>query len=285
VVKERWDHLLLGLLLLGHLVLLSSREQSRGSLLERSILGVLAPVAHAAELAASAVGDLGDTFRRARTLRAENQRLRQEVEIMRLRLVALYGIEEELERLAPLSSSPPTDAGFFVASVVYNDRISWLRTLVIFTGSRRSQRNQPVVTARGLVGRVIVPASRYAKVLLLTDRSAAVSAMIQRTRRRGIALGGGDSSNRPGLILDNIPLQADVRVGDKVVTAGDDGIFPRGIPIGTVRTVAPGKGLVQSIEVEPAIDLGLLDQVYVLTEEVIPDEVRRQFYGGPPSTP
>lgn len=284
-MRERWDHLLLGLLLLGHLILLSSQGHSRGSLLERSILGVLGPVAHAAELGVSAVGDLGDYFRRARRLRAENLRLQQEVEAMRRRLVALYGIEEELERLAQLSSSPRTDAGFFVASVVYNDRVSSLRTLVIFSGSQRSQKNQPVVTAQGLVGRVIVPASRYAKVLLLTDRAAAVSAMIQRTRRRGIVLGGGDNLDRPGLMLDNIPLQADVRVGDKVVTAGDDGVFPRGIPIGTVRAVAPGIGLVQSIEVDTAIDLGLLDQVYVLTEEVIPDEVRAQFDGGPLSTP
>lgn len=249
------------------------------------MLSVLGPVVHAAELGMSTVGDLGDYFRRARKLRAENLQLRQEVETMRQRLVELYGVEEELERLTQLSSSPRTDAGFFVASVVYNDRVSSLRTLVLFSGSRRSQKNQPVVTAQGLVGRVIVPAGRYAKVLLLIDRAAAVSAMIQRTRRRGIALGGGDSLGRPGLILDDIPLQADVRVGDKVVTAGDDGVFPRGIPIGTVRSVAPGTGLVQSIEVDTAIDLGLLEQVYVLTEEVIPDEVRAQFDGGPLSTP
>jgi rod shape-determining protein MreC len=284
-VKERWNHLLLGVLLLGHLVLLSSRESSRGSLLERAILGAVGPVAHAVELGADALTDLGDSLRRARTLRADNLRLQREVDAMRQRLVALYGIEEELEQLEQLSSSPRPDAGFFVASVVYNDRVSWLRTMVIFTGSQPAAKNQPVVTAQGLVGRVIIPASRYAKVLLLTDRTAAFSAMIQRTRRRGIALGGGDSLERPGLILDNIPLQADVRVGDKVVTAGDDGIFPRGIPIGTVRSVAAGQGLVQSIEVDTAIDLGLLDLVYVLTEAVIPEEVRTQFYGGSLSTP
>jgi rod shape-determining protein MreC len=283
-VRESWDHLLLGLLLLGHLILLSSQVQSRGSVLERGILGLLGPVVHTTELGADALGDLGDYFRRARTLREENLRLETENRAMRRRLVGLYGLEEELEQ-AQLSSSPQTDAGFFVASVVYDDRVSWLRTLVIFTGPRPTQKNQPVVTAQGLVGRIIVPANRYAKVLLLTDRTAAVSAMIQRTRRRGIALGGGEGLGRPGLILDNIPLQADVRVGDQVVTAGDDGIFPRGIPIGTVRAVAPGQGLVQDIEVDTAIDLGLLDQVYVLTEAVLPDEVRTQFYGGSLSTP
>ncbi len=284
MVKERWDHLLLGLLLLAHLILLSSRESARDSLLERSLLGVLGPFVHAAEVSAETVTDLRESLRQAGALRQDNLRLRQEVEALRRQVISLYGIEEELER-AQLSASPRTDAGFFVASVVYNDPESWLRTLVIFTGSQAAQKNQPVVTAEGLVGRIVVAADRYAKVLLLTDRTAAVSAMVHRTRRRGIALGGGEGMERAGLILDNIPQQADVRVGDRVVTAGDDGIFPRGIPIGNVRSADPGQGLLQSIEVETAIDLGLLDRVYVLTEAVVPDEIRTLFYGGPPSTP
>lgn len=82
--------------------------------------------------------------------------------------------------------------------------------------------------------------------------------------------GGGESI----LLLDNIPLQEDVRAGDEVVTAGIDGVFPRGIPIGTVIDVVPGPELFHRIRVRPHIDFGLLDQVYVLTEEVVPSEIK-----------
>ena len=195
---------------------------------------------------------------------------------MRGRLVRLHGVEEELERLLQSSSDGRFDSSsFLVADVLYIDRASWLRTLVIYTANGTPQRNQPVVTAQGLVGRIIVPASRYAKVLLVTDRSASVSAMVERTRRRGIVRGEGGEA----LALDNISLLADVEIGDRVVTAGIDGVFPRGIPIGEVTAVMPGNGLFHRIAVAPAIDFGLLDQVYVVTKEVIPAEIRERFYG------
>lgn len=272
----RWNHLLLGILLLGHLVLLSSQDQARGSLLESLMLSTVGPIIHSVSSTAEGVKRFFGSFRLARSLREENRRLRHEIETVRRQLVGLHGVEEELERLSRISDYTRFDSkSFFVADVVYIDHASWLRTLVIYTGSENPQRNQPVVTAQGLVGRTIVPANRYAKVLLLTDRSASVSAMIQRTRRRGLVRGSGDR-----LILDNIPLLADVRVGDQVVTAGIDGVFPRGIPIGEVVSVEPGSGLFHRIGVATAIDFGLLDQVYVLTEKIIPAEIKERFYGG-----
>lgn len=275
-MKNQLDHLLLGSLLLGHLILLTSQDDSRGSPVERAALSVWGPIAHSARAVADGVAGFGDNLRRAGSLREENHRLQGEVEAMRRRLVELHGVEEELDRLARISDYQGFDTdSLFVADVVYVDQTSSLSTLVIHTGADRAHRNQPVVTDRGLVGRVLVAARAYAKVLLLTDRSAAAGAMIQRTRRRGIAYGGGENT----LILDDIPLLENVEIGDEVVTAGIDGIFPRGIPIGHVRTLRPSDGLFYRIEVEPAIDFGVLDQVYVLTAEVIPDEIWEELYG------
>ena len=73
----------------------------------------------------------------------------------------------------------------------------------------------------------------------ITDRAAGVGGMILRTRRQGVVRGGGRGSG--GLELDYVPLQADVRPGDRVLTAGIDGVYPRGIPIGTVVSVEPGR--------------------------------------------
>ena len=274
-MNGRWSHLLLAVLLSGQLLLLSSQDEARGSVLEALTLAALAPVAHSIDGAAEGVEGFFANLKLGRTLREENRLLRQEIEAMRRELVGLHGVEEELDRLARLSDYTRFDIeGFLVADVVYIDHASWLRTLVIYTGNERTQRNQPVVTAQGLVGRIVVAAPRYAKVLLVTDRSASVSAMIRRTRRRGMVRGAAGA-----LILDHIPLLADVRVGDRVVTAGIDGVFPRGIPIGEVTSVEEGSGLFHHIRVAPAIDFGILDQVYVLTEEVIPAEIKELFYG------
>lgn len=258
-------------MLLGQLILLSTNPRSRGSRLESLMLSALGPVAHVASGVGDGIGRFFGSFKLAASLREDNRRLRALVETQQRDIVRLHGVEEELARLARLSgySRRQTDS-FFVADVVYVDQASWLRTLVLYTGNAEPRHNQPVVTAGGLVGRIVVPAERYAKVLLLTDRSASVSAMIQRTRRRGMVRGAGEED----LLLDHIPLQEDVRPGDLIVTAGIDGVFPRGIPIGAVTEVEPGPELFHRIRVKPHIDFGLLDQVYVLTEQVVPSEIK-----------
>jgi len=132
------------------------------------------------------------------------------------------------------------------------------------------QVNQPVVSGDGLVGRVVVAAGPYAKVQLIADRSASVGGMIERTRRQGVVRGAG----RGSLELDFVPLQADVRVGDMVVTAGIDGIYPRGIPVGQVVEVEPGGELFHKIRMAPTVDFGVLEVVYLLDREPVPAEVK-----------
>jgi rod shape-determining protein MreC len=126
--------------------------------------------------------------------------------------------------------------------------------------------DQPVVTPEGLVGRVVEVAGPYAKVQLITDRAAAASAVIARTRRQALVRGGSDL-----LELDFVPLQASVLPGDRVLTAGTDGIYPRGIPIGTVVEVGDSGELFREVAVAPAVDFAFLDRVYLLERGRIPD--------------
>jgi rod shape-determining protein MreC len=118
----------------------------------------------------------------------------------------------------------------------------------------------------------VLTAGPYAKAQLITDRAAGVGAMILRTRRQGVVRGSGRGSG--GLELDYVPLQADVRPGDFVITAGIDGVYPRGIPIGTVVSVAPGGQLFHKIQLAPAVDFGALDQVYLLEYEPVPPDLK-----------
>ena len=253
---------------------MSHHGRGGGSPVERLFLAVVTPLADAASGFVQGVGGFGDSLRLAGQLRRENQALHTQIADMRRELVRLHGLEEDLERLARLSGYEPASSGSsFVADVVFVDAQSWLRTLIIHTGDERAQANQAVVNDLGLVGRIITVSGDYAKVLLLTDRSAAASAMIKRTRRQGLARGAGPG----GLLLDNLPASSDVRVGDRVVTAGLDGVFPRGLPIGVVSGVRPEEDLFHAVEVAPAVDFGLLDQVYVLIDGPLPDQVRSDF--------
>ena len=76
---------------------------------------------------------------------------------------------------------------------------------------------------------------------------------------------------------DKLPVQFDVRVGDRIVTAGVDGIFPRGVPVGEVVSVEADQGIFHRIVVQPAVDLGALETVQVLSRAAIPEEVRQQL--------
>jgi rod shape-determining protein MreC len=144
--------------------------------------------------------------------------------------------------------------------------------LVVDAGGYSPRENQPVVSPLGLVGRVVVAAGRYGKVQLVTDRAAAVGAMLERTRRQGVVRGDGQG----GLEMDYVPAQADVAVGDRVVTAGIDGVFPRGVPVGRVTRVEPGSELFHRILLAPAVDLAELDQTYLVDRQGVPDAMKEE---------
>ena len=130
--------------------------------------------------------------------------------------------------------------------------------------------DQAVVAPEGVVGRVVSVNGPYAKVQLLTDRSATIGAMVRRTRRQGVIRGAEEGLLR----FDFVPLRSDVRLGDEVVTAGIDGIYPRGIPVGRIVRVEDGDELFLRIDVAPAVDFGTLDRAFVLAQERLPDELR-----------
>ena len=207
--------------------------QAGDTWIESAGLRVLGPAARSITAIPTSWTVFREGLRMRGSLQKENRELRREVEALRLRLLQLSDLENDMRRLgAAVEYTTPPVGRIRAADVVYADHASWLRTLVIYTGGVPARVNQPVLSATGLVGRVVTVAGPYAKVQLITDRAASVGAMILRTRRQGVVRGSG--MGRVGLELDYVPRQADVRAGDRVLTAGIDGVYPRGIPIGTV---------------------------------------------------
>lgn len=274
-MSERRTGWLLLALLAAQLALLASgvpAEDGDGSLLEAAGLRLVSPLARLTSASGRALGGLQERLQGRRTLLAENRRLAGRVEQLQLELSRLRGVEEEARRLAAaidyVRSAPGPRR---LVNVVYLDRTSWLRTLIVFAGGEEVEVHQPVLTSEGLVGRVIQVAGPYARVQLITDTAAAVGAIVERTGRQGLIQGTGGEL----LELLYLPQQADVAVGDRVVTAGIDGVYPPGLVIGTVIEVEPGDELFHRIRVSPAVDLGRRQRhVYLLGRRELPEELR-----------
>jgi len=124
----------------------------------------------------------------------------------------------------------------------------------------------------GLVGRLVTVGGSLSRAQLLTDVSAAAGSRIVRTGDLGVIRGDG----RGALRLNNIPLISSVRAGDLVESAGIDGIYPRGVPIGRVESVRRGNTVFLEIRVIPAADLSRLTDVLVLA----PSPAEKETAGG-----
>jgi rod shape-determining protein MreC len=277
-VDERRTGWLLTALLLVQLIAVGiqgARSAGSYTLAKAAVLSVVGPLARGVSAGVSGATGLRQSVRLQGNLRDENARLRKEVESLQIRLLHLSSVEEELQRLArAVEYETPLIGQIRAVDVVFADHSSWSQALVLYCGSMPAKVNQPVVSAAGLVGRVVTVAGAYAKVQLITDRAAALGVLILRTRRQGVVHGAGEEA--AGLSLDYVPLQADVRPGDRLLTAGIDALYPRGIPVGTVLSVEPGGQLFHRIRVAPAVDFASLDQVYLVEHADVPQEIREE---------
>ncbi|MEA2599753.1 MAG: rod shape-determining protein MreC [Acidobacteriota bacterium] len=281
-MDERRTAWVLIVVLIGQLVFLAIQGGRAGETRAEKVgLRLLGPLARSVAAVPRSFSGARQDMKLRGTLMDENRRLQREVATLRLQLLHLTDVEGEMLRLGEAVRYGTPPAGRIRAvDVIYIDYASWLRTLVLYTGDLPARVNQPVLSPDGLVGRVITVSGPYSKVQLITDRAASVGGMILRTRRQGVVRGGGRGSG--GLELDYVPLQADVREGDRVLTAGIDGVYPRGIPVGTVVAVEGGGQLFHRVQLAPAVDFGALDQVYLLDYEAIPPKLKEASPGGRP---
>ena len=281
VSSERRTTLVFIVLIVSQFVLLSSQvRDSSGehSRLEQSAMRAVAPFARSVSLAVSASEWVSTRVRSQARLREENEQLKKRLWDLQLDNARYLGLEQQVQRLSDaLGYKAPFDGRVRLADVVYIDHSSWLRSLLIYEPGRQVTTNSPVTAEAGLVGRVILRDGAYAKVQLITDRASGIGAMVERTRRQGVVRGAGND----GLTFEYLPLQADVRLGDRVVTAGTDGLYPRGLPVGVVTEISQGGELFHAVKLSPLVDFGILDQVFVLLGNSIPGGLKGTMSAGP----
>ena len=140
------------------------------------------------------------------------------------------------------------------------------QTLQINRGSKDGiQRNFAVVLKEGVVGRIQTVSPFQSTVQLILDRRSRFPAILQRTRTRGLVYGTGDD-----LELRRIHLRADVKVGDRVVTNGLSGLFPKGILVGTVTQVKhEDHAMFQTAELTPIVDFDKIEGVFTVIKDDI----------------
>lgn len=193
----------------------------------------------------------------------EAERMRREVADLKRELVAAEEVYLENRRLKTLLNfKEANDLPLLPARVAGRSASSWFRTLTLDKGSEDGvTRNSPVVTADGVIGRVYQVSPSASRVLLLTDTSSAIDAVVQRTRAQVIVEG----RMAPLCRILYLVRGDDAKPGDRVVTSGLGDVYPKGLLVGDIVSVRPVKGGVfQVAELRPSSDFSRLEEVFVV---------------------
>jgi rod shape-determining protein MreC len=266
-IHRRTGYLLLAVLV-GQIILISAQvnTSSGTKVLQAVTFGLFSQIQLGTARLFGGIRDIWGGYFDLRGVREENQRLRKELMATSVRLQehqALAVRGAELERLLQLRQR--TTLRTLAADVIASDPDPLFRTITIDKGSAVGLRkDMAVIGGDGVVGRIVDRiGADAANVQLLIDREAAAGAIIERSGAGGVAVG---FEGEPPLRMEYVSNLADVKVGDRVLTSGIDGIFPRGFPIGVVEKVARGAGLYKEISVRPVVEFSALGSVLVVLE-------------------
>ena len=196
---------------------------------------VVSPVIDVLVIPARAIADVYDYLKELKQIHQENQELRQENRKLLQIKDRAQALEVENQILARLLNYvTPPEAKFITARVIAEEGDAFSHSLIAYTGEVQGVRKgQVVLSNRGVVGRIEQVGKLYSKIILITDINSKIPVMVERTRVRGILT--GDNTLTPKMVF--IPLEAELTVGDRIVTSGVAGVFPAGLPIGKISSI------------------------------------------------
>ena len=251
------------LLLSVYILTAAARGQLKNEPLGAVLMFVLRPLQIAAQGSVNWIRGLRENYDTLAGFRAENEQLRKRLEALETERQRLLEAEATNNRLKQLLDFRTRLRGKVVAaSIIANSASSWFHSCLLDKGSADGvNKGMAVVTALGVVGQVVSVTPRTAKVLLLTDPNSGIDVLVQRTPARGIVSGSLEN----GTILKYIKRSEDIQKGDRLLTTGTDGVFPKGMLVGTVIKVTKQHiGLFQFVEVLPAVQSARLEDVLVV---------------------
>lgn len=218
---------------------------------------IVSPLVDVLVVPARTVAGMYDYFRGLKDVYKDNQALREENK----RLLALYDKTRVLEVENRLLSNllnyvPPAEAKYVTARVVAEEGDGFSHSVIAYTGDNKNvSKGQVALGERGVIGRVDKVGQMYAKIIMITDINSKIPVMVERTRVRGVL--SGDNTTVPKMIF--IPLDAELNVGDRIVTSGVAGVFPPGLPVGRISSIEKN-----NVKIKPFNSLGSLEFVRIV---------------------
>jgi rod shape-determining protein MreC len=262
-IRQRTGYMFMAVII-GHIILISAQVNTeRGvPLLEAVTFGAFAEVQRGASSMIGGVRTSWDDYLALQSVRSDNEQLRREVAQLQVALQQQRALAQQSRTLVDLLKlREGTELETVAAAVIAGSASPDFRTLTIDKGSADGLRpDMAVIAPAGVVGRIITPSARAAKVQLLIDRNAAAGAIVERSRAQGVVEGTGGS-----LQLNYVSGTADLQSGDVVSTSGIDGIYPKGFVIGQIESVERAAGAFGAIVIRPAVNFSSIEAVLVVT--------------------
>jgi|SRR5579872_448985 len=241
-------------LLSAGIIVLGKADQMVLDTVRTTVNDATAPVLDVISRPVAGIGKMVDGVRGAVSIYQENRRLEQDNErLLQWQQTALKLAADNKQLRTLVKAVPEPAISYASARVIANSGGAYVRTVMIDAGTDDGlARGQAVIGGEGMVGRLTEVGVRASRVLLITDLNSRVPVVVESSHATAVL--AGDNSDRPHLVYLGSPK--DIRIGDRVVTSGDGGIFPPGLPVGVVAGVDGG-----GPRVEPYADLSQLGYV------------------------
>lgn len=231
---------------------------------------VVSPLIDVLVIPARAIAGTYNYFREIKQVYKDNKNLRDE----NRRLMMLSGkaraLEIENNLLAKLLNyTPPPEATYITARVIAEEGDAFSHSLIAYTGlSDKVKKGQVVLSDSSVIGRIEQVGKMYSKIILITDINSKIPVMVERTRVRGIL--SGDNTSVPKMIF--IPLEAELTIGDRIVTSGVAGVFPPGLPIGKISSIEKN-----NVKIKTLTSLDRLEYIKIVDYgmEAIAEEIQK----------
>lgn len=245
------------------------RNPEKMNLVDRTLLRISAPVQYVVTEVAQSVSAFLEDYVYLVDVKQENDRLEHETARLREEVNTLRNQSIENRRLRKLLQLREQLPGTMLSAQVISKEVSpffRVTRVRLDRGERdRIKDGMPVLTAEGLVGQIRRTWGRYSDILLTADRTSAIDVIVQRSGARGMLRGTGEPESYL-CRLEHLSRDADVKVGDAVVTSGLGERFPAGILVGMIAKITDEEfGLHQEAQVQPAVNFSSLEEVLIMT--------------------
>lgn len=270
--KKKWlrNLLVAAVLLIVFLALAVNTVQPRENLtiLEKGLRIAASPFQYGFKAIDDGVSGFFSYFTEKEALQQENDALKKEVSQLHSQLAQMDEISMENIRLKELLSYKTEMAGQYnlqLAEIIAENNNNLQHTITLNKGSNDGiATGMTVLNHSGLIGRITAVLPESSEVMLLPDRESAVGARVWSTREV-IGVVEGDGTDSSNLQMIHLPHDADLYVGDDIVTSGLDDVFPGGIHIGEVTAIEYStNGLTKTAYIKPYVNFSRLEEVFIL---------------------